>query len=250
LIEPQTLMTVAETFEIVPPSDILAAPATRQPVRRQVEYALRDAITAGRFQPGDHLPDRVLCEMFGASRSVVREAVRLLEAEGLITVIPNRGPFVTRLNAADARQLYEVRAALEAMAGEGFAERASDSERAALRQIFEQLAATGPGADKDTLLALKQDFYAVLLQGCRNRYAARMLEPLLNRIAQLRKTTLAHPLRLPHTIRELRRIVEAIERRDPEEAREACRDHVQRAAAVALRTLNQRERNEAVAEPA
>jgi DNA-binding GntR family transcriptional regulator len=250
LIETQPLMTVAETFEIVPPSDILADPAARQPVRRQVEYALRDAITAGRFQPGDHLPDRVLCEMFGASRSVVREAVRLLEAEGLITVIPNRGPFVTRLNAADARQLYEVRAALEAMAGEGFAERASDSERAALRQIFEQLAATGPGADKDTLLALKQDFYAVLLQGCRNRYAARMLEPLLNRIAQLRKTTLAHPLRLPHTIRELRRIVEAIERRDPEEAREACRDHVQRAAAVALRTLNQRERNEAVAEPA
>ncbi len=224
-----------------------ASEHARQPVRRQVEYALRDAIIAGRFQPGDHLPDRVLCEMFGASRSVVREAVRLLEAEGLITFIPNRGPFIARLSAAEARQLYEVRAALEAMAGEGFAERASESERAELRRIYEQIAALRAG--DDAVLGLKQQFYTVLLQGCRNRYAARMLEPLLNRIAQLRKTSLSHPLRLPHTIRELRRIVEAIERHDPEEAREACRDHVQRAAAVALRTLNQRERGEAVAEP-
>ncbi len=224
-----------------------ASEHARQPVRRQVEYALRDAIIAGRFQPGDHLPDRVLCEMFGASRSVVREAVRLLEAEGLITFIPNRGPFIARLSAAEARQLYEVRAALEAMAGEGFAERASESERAELRRIYEQIAALRAG--DDAVLGLKQQFYTVLLQGCRNRYAARMLEPLLNRIAQLRKTSLSHPLRLPHTIRELRRIVEAIERHDPEEAREACRDHVQRAAAVALRTLNQRERGEAFAEP-
>ncbi len=132
------------------------------------------------------------------------------------------------------------------MAGEGFAERASDAERAALRRIFEQLAAASPG--DDAVLALKQDFYAVLLQGCRNRYAAHMLEPLLNRIAQLRRMSLSHPLRLPHTIQEMRRIVEAVERRDAEEAREACRDHVQRAAAVALRTLNQRERSEPAAE--
>ena len=241
------LRNAGETFTIAPMSDTISDHAARQPVRRQVEYALRDAIIAGRFQPGDHLPDRVLCEMFGASRSVVREAVRLLEAEGLITVIPNRGPFIARLSPAEARQLYEVRAALEAMAGEGFAERASDSERAALRRIYEQLA--GMTAGEDAVLALKQEFYTVLLQGCRNRYAASMLEPLLNRIAQLRKTSLSHPLRLPNTIRELRRIVEAVERRDPEEAREACRDHVQRAAAVALRTLNQRERSEAVPEP-
>ena len=69
-----------------------------QPVRRQVEDALREAIVTGRFLPGDHLPDRVLCEAFGTSRSVVREAVRLLEAEGLVVgdQLPYSGK---RLNA-------------------------------------------------------------------------------------------------------------------------------------------------------
>ena len=83
-----------------------------RPVRQQVEDGLRDAIVSGRFAPGEHLPDRALCELFGTSRSVVREAVRLLEAEGLIIVHPNRGPFVATMSVAEATEIYEVRAAL------------------------------------------------------------------------------------------------------------------------------------------
>lgn len=210
-----------------------------QPVRRQVENGLRDAIARGRFAPGEHLPDRMLCGLFGASRAVVREAVRLLEAEGLVTVLPNRGSFVAFLSPAEAAQIYEVRAALEALAGEGFAVRASDEERAVLRRIYEELAAVRPGPHREELLALKRRFYDVLLRGCRNAYAARMLEPLLSRISQLRGTSLSAPGRLRHTVAELRRVVEAVERRDPGGAAEACRDHVARAAEVALRILRE-----------
>ncbi|ONG49518.1 GntR family transcriptional regulator [Pseudoroseomonas deserti] len=214
---------------------------TPQPMRRQVEEGLRAAIIAGRFAPGQHLPDRLLCELFGASRSVVREAVRLLEAESLIVVLPNRGPFVAWLSSSEAAQIYEVRGVLEALAGEGFAIRATDAERAELRAVYERLAAAGEASDRAELLAIKRDFYAVLLRGCRNPMVARMLDQMLNRNSQLRATSLSEPGRLPHTVAEIRRVVQAIEHRDPEGAWEACRHHVKRAAAVAIRILRERE---------
>jgi DNA-binding GntR family transcriptional regulator len=224
----------------VPPPSLRVQP---QPVRQQVEGRLREAIIGGTFAPGSHLSDRVLCEQFGVSRPIVREAVRLLEAEGLVMVVPYRGPFVAFLSAAEAAQVYEVRAALEALAGRGFAERASDEERTELRAVYEELATTPPGAGRAALLDLKRRFYDVLLRGSRNAYVGRMLGQLLNRNAQLRATSLSDPGRLPHTVCELRRIVDAVERRDPDGAWEACNQHVAAAAAVALRILRQRERD-------
>lgn len=211
-------------------------------MRQQVEDQLRSAIISGVFAPGSHLSDRSLCEQFGVSRSIIREAVRLMEAEGLVTVVPYRGPFVAFLSAAEAAQVYEVRGVLEALAGEGFAQRASDDERAELRQIYEELAAAKPESGRGVLLELKRRFYDVLLRGSRNAYVERMVGQLLNRNAQLRATSLSDPGRLPETVREIRRIVEAVERRDPEGAWQSCRDHVASAAAVALRILRQRER--------
>lgn len=221
---------MGETLRIVP-----------QPMRKQVEDGLRAAIVNGRFAPGEHLPDRVLCDLFGASRSVVREAVRLLEAEGLVTVMPNRGPFVTSLSVAEAEQIYEVRGVLEALAGECFARNATEAERQELRAIWEELARSGETARREELLAIKRRFYDVMLAGARNPYVARMLDQLLNRNMQLRAMSLSDPGRLKWTIRELRRVIEAIERRDADEAFLACREHVQRAAETALRLLKARD---------
>jgi DNA-binding GntR family transcriptional regulator len=201
-----------------------------KPVRRQVEDALREAIVGGRFLPGEHLPDRVLCEAFGTSRSVVREAVRLLEAEGLIVVHPNRGPFVAPLSVDEAREIYEVRAALESLAGAGFARHATAAQRAALNAVYEELRDRGPACDRNSLLDIKRRFYDILTQGCGNAYAERMLDRLLSRNAQLRATSLSRPDRLPRTIAE-------IERHDPAAAAAACRRHVEQAAAVALAIL-------------
>lgn len=217
---------MSESLRIVP-----------QPMRRQVEEGLRAAIVNGRFAPGEHLPDRVLCDLFGASRSVVREAVRLLEAEGLVVVQPNRGPFVAQLAPQEAAQIYDVRGVLEALAGESFARHATDEERAELRAVWEDLARRGSTVDREQLLAIKRRFYDVLLAGARNTYVARMLDQLLNRNMQLRATSLSDPGRLPWTVKELKRIVDAIDRRDPDETFSACREHVQRAADVALRLL-------------
>jgi GntR family transcriptional regulator, trigonelline degradation regulator len=212
-----------------------------QPVRRQVEDALRAAIVSGRFLPGEHLPDRLLCETFGTSRSVVREAVRLLEAEGLVIVHPNRGPFVAQLSVEEARDVYEVRAALEALAGEGFALRASDSERAALRAVYEELRGAQKEVSRDALLDIKRRFYEILTAGSRNVLATRMLERLLVRNSQLRATSLSSPNRLKKTVKELGTILAAIDRRDATATAAACRAHVQAAAEVAIGILKERD---------
>ncbi len=212
-----------------------------QPLRRQLEEHLRRAITEGVYPPGAHLSDRELCEQFGVSRSIVREAVRLLEAEGLVTLMPYRGPFVAFLSVEEAAQIYEIRAALEGLAGAGFAQRASAAQHGELRAVYGALAAIAPGVDKRELLETKRRFYDVLLAGCGNAYVARMLAQVLNRNTQLRATSLSAPDRLPNTIREIGAIVDAVLRRDPDAARRACIAHVEAAAAVALAILSESE---------
>lgn len=209
-------------------------------VRSQVEAGLRAAITSGRFLPGDHLPDRLLCETFGTSRSVVREAIRLMEAEGLVVVHANRGPFVATLSMEEAADIYEIRASLEALAGEGFATKASDEDRAELRRVYEELRSAG--VDRDQLIDIKRRFYEVLTRGSGNKLIKGMLDRLLIRNSQLRALSLSSKGRLPETIEEIGRIMHAIERKDGVAAASACRAHIKAAAQVALRILAERER--------
>ena len=212
-----------------------------KPVREQAEEALRHAIVSGRYPPGLHLSDRAICEELGASRTIIREAIRLLAAEGLVMSIPHRGNFVAFMSSAEAVQIYEVRAALEALAGRSFAARASDHERSELRAVVEQIAKDGLTEERGALLELKQKFYSILLQGSRNTYVKRMIDQLLNRNMGLRATSLSDPHRLQQTVVELREIVERIEARDGEGAAEACRAHVMAAAETALRILRAQE---------
>ena len=93
----------------------------------------------GRFKSGERLPERALCEMTGVSRTLVREALRQLESEGLIKVLPHRGPMVVKLSAEQAEGIYQVRIELEGLACQLFAEHASEEQRAALSKAFAKL---------------------------------------------------------------------------------------------------------------
>jgi DNA-binding GntR family transcriptional regulator len=86
------------------------------PVRRQVVTSFRSAIVSGRFQPGDRLIEKELCDLTGASRTSVREALRQLETEGLVELISNKGPVVASTDMNKARNVSQVRLALESLA--------------------------------------------------------------------------------------------------------------------------------------
>ncbi|WP_197028232.1 GntR family transcriptional regulator [Bosea sp. 117] len=212
--------------------------ATPAPLRRQVEDRLRQAIVSGYFKPGTHLSDRALCEMFQVSRALVREAIRQLEAEGLTETIAHRGSFVRIMSAAEAEQIYDVRGVLEALAAKGFARNASAAQVAALKAVFEELKQVAASRAEANLLNIKQRFYDVLLEGAGNDYVTRMLNQILNRNALLRATSLSDPQRLPNTVREIGRLIDAIEARDEQAAWEASLEHVRSAATVAIDILN------------
>ncbi len=216
------------------------------PLRMQVVELLREAIVGGEFEPGERLVEARLCQRFDVSRTVIRETIRQLESEGLVTIIPNRGPVVTELTSADAVALYEVRAALEGLAGSRFAVRATDDERSRLRAALDEVARAFARGDLQVSLAAKDTFYEVLLDGARNPIIRSTLRGIHARVQLLRGLSLQAPDRSDESLGELSAIVEATDRRDADAARTACERHVARAAEVAIAMLEETRRHDVV----
>jgi DNA-binding GntR family transcriptional regulator len=207
------------------------------PIRTQVVETLRTAITSGRFAAGQRLVEKELCALMEVSRASLREALRQLEAEGLVVNVPNRGLVVARLTARDAESIYEVRGVLEALAARLFATRATDEQVAALETAVDRLGAAYAGGDVERIIEIKKEFYDILFAGSGNSVIPSILRSVNARITQLRRVSLSSPARWPASIGEIRAILAAIKRRDPEAAFQTALDHVQRAATAALPLL-------------
>src|ERR1700686_5644390 len=106
------------------------------PLRRQVLHELRQSIIAGRLNPGERLIERELIAMMGVSRTVIREALRQLESEGLVAIVPNKGPIVRTLTVEEARDIYAIRAVLAGLAARPFVEQTDDAQIARLEQAL------------------------------------------------------------------------------------------------------------------
>ncbi|MBX9650429.1 MAG: GntR family transcriptional regulator [Xanthobacteraceae bacterium] len=208
-------------------------------VRSMVAQKLRNAIMSGTFKPGQRLVERELCEMTGVSRPSIREALRLLEADGLVHTIPHRGPVVSTISLEEAKQLYAARAVLEGFAGRECA-RVHDPD--IVRRIGDalvKLKAATAKSDFVATLEAKTEFYAAIITGCRNTFIERMLRPLHDRITLLRITSMSQPKRINKSMREVTAIWRAIQSGDPDLAERCCVDHVKAAAVAALAMIEQ-----------
>lgn len=213
------------------------------PLRYSVTESIRSAIATGRFKAGDRLPERELCELTGVSRTLVREAMRQLESEGVIEVEPHRGPFVARLSREQAEGVYQVRLELEGLACRLFAEKATAEQRQALKDAFKELQAAARRSDAQNRLRTKNQFYACLLHGSQNEALGSCLHILNSRVSLLRATSMTAPGRIKKSIAELSSLMEALMARDGERACELGRQHVQMAAEAALKLLTEEEPN-------
>jgi GntR family transcriptional regulator, trigonelline degradation regulator len=163
-----------------------------------------------------------------------------LAAEGLVTAVPNKGTVVTSVSAEEARQLYEVRSALEALAGRLFVQHASQAQRTALvkaMQRIERLAAKGA-----PILAAKDSFYDVLFEGGGNDALRSVVAGLHARVSLLRWLSLSVPGRPVESLAELRDIVDAVLANDADGAARACSWHVEQAGRVGLHALAEQDR--------
>jgi len=202
---------------------------------------LREAIMAQRFKPGQHLIERDLCEQTGVSRSSVREALRHLEAEGLVERRGNRGLFVASITADEARQIYEVRAAIEPEMARLFAARASEAEFAALQSALTAMErAIRSRVIADYVRGLDA-FFDTLIGGTRNEVAVRIVRTLRARISYLRGITTgrAEAVRQRETLRLMKDMAESARRRDGKAIAAQCRAYVERSADFAIKVLSE-----------
>ncbi|MGX9935542.1 GntR family transcriptional regulator [Advenella kashmirensis] len=206
-------------------------------LKKQVIDAMRKAIVEGSFVPGQKLVERELCQWFDVSRSLMREVLQQLEAEALITIVPFRGPMVSEIQLDEAKSIYAVRQALEALAGAGCAQFASDSDIAALQANLALIAQCQDATDHKTLVNAKNEFYNILLNACGNPVVKEILTGLNNRINFLRRLSMGQPGRLTDTVQELQAIIEAIGNRDAQLASQLCAEHVGKAATIALQAM-------------
>lgn len=207
-------------------------------LREQVSDLLRQAIIEMRLVPGQRLIERELVQSLGVSRATVREAIRQLAAEGLVTTIPQRGAVVAAPTLQEAEEVYEIRAMLEGLAGRQFVERASDAQTRALRRAFEGIrrVAETTGAT-GAMLQAKDRFYEALFAGAANQTAREVLGGLQARITVLRATSMSQEGRVHSTVAEISRIVDAVEARDTARAEDACAEHVRSAGRVVFEAL-------------
>jgi DNA-binding GntR family transcriptional regulator len=206
-------------------------------LRLLVEEKLRSAIANGRFKPGQRLIERELCELTGVGRTSIREALRQLEAEGLVTTIPHRGPSVSTISLEEARQLYAVRALLEGHAGREFARRRKPEDLRDLGAAVKRFARAAKTGDRSELIQAKTEFYSALMRGGGNMFVEQMLTMMHNRITVLRLTSMTTKGRLKNSVAEIKAIHEAIRDGDGENAETLCVKHIEEAAMVALRVL-------------
>jgi DNA-binding GntR family transcriptional regulator len=198
----------------------------RKTVQQGTVEKLRDAILAGMFQPGDRLVEATLCVSLGVSRPSLREALRSLQAERLIEIVPNRGPQIPILSWKDAEEIYEVRALLEGEAAARCAVFISEKDLTALSTALETLrraVKSGSAADKIRFTA---EFYAIILRTCENKIIEQVLESLLARINFLRARSMSLPGRPKKAFDETNAIFLAIKARDTKEARKVAQRHV------------------------
>ncbi len=214
-------------------------------LRQQVVNHVRDAILDGRLKPGQKLVERELCGLLDISRTLLREVLQQLQAEGLITSVLHRGPSVALICAEEVAELYEVREVLEALAVRSFAEKATDTQIVNLRLQMTLLHETDANNPRDLLIA-KSGFYAVILEGCGNRIVGQVLTQLTNRMMLFRRMSLGAPGRIREMLDELEAVVRAIEKREADRAAELCALHVANAAATVLREI-EKEIQDAVA---
>jgi len=207
------------------------------PLREQVLVLVRRAIMNFELKPGQRLVERELMERLEVSRTTVREVIGQLSAEGLITVIPQKGAIVTVPTADDAADLYEIRASLEALAVTRFVERASADKRAELRKIFDTFVGISRESDAFSALQAKDEVYRVLLEGAASGPLQQVLTSVQGRVRAMRATSLSEPGRMIEAARELRAVIEAIEAGDAPRAAAACALHVRNAARTGLGRL-------------
>lgn len=204
-----------------------AAPATPMSSGEQVAAFLRQEILDGRIVPGTRIRQEDVAEQLGTSRQPVREALRILEVEGLTELEPNKGARVPLLSLDDLTLLYEMRERLEPLALIQSVPHLDDDTLSHLRTVQERIAAD---TDVNDFLALDREFHMLTYSGCPSEHLLAIVRRFWNTSQHYRRLFMkvGGPRRLWVVNAEHNLILDALERRDTEDAERYLAGHIRR----------------------
>lgn len=200
-----------------------------KPLREVVFDSLREAIINGTLRPSERLMEIQLAEELGVSRTPVREAIRKLELEGFVVMMPRKGAYVAGISFKDIEDVFEVRASLEALASGLAAERITDEELEELERILVRKKEIIADSDLPAFVESDTKFHDSLYKCSRNQRLIQMLSNLQDEIQRFRAVSLAFPGRMQEALEEHRKIVEAVADRNITKAQNAAWEHIEKA---------------------
>ena len=193
---------------------------------QEVAKRLRERIFAHEFAPGAWIDEQALATEFGISRTPLREALKVLAAEGMVTLKPRRGAYVTEVSDRDLDDIFPVLALLEGRCAQEATERARPEDVRRLESIHETLERFAEAGNLDRFFEANQDFHRALLDLAGNRWLAQVIQDLRRVLRLTRHHSLLARGRVRESLTEHRAILRAIRSRDAERAGELMRAHL------------------------
>jgi DNA-binding GntR family transcriptional regulator len=197
--------------------------APRAALYEEVAELLRQRIFRRELEPGSWIDEVKLSQEYGISRTPLREALKVLAAEGLVTMKVRRGAYVTEVSEQDLAEVYHLLSLLESDAAGVVAERATDAELKELHKLHKEL--EGALNNRDRFFALNERFHMRLLELAGNRWRNQMVADLRKVMKLNRHASLLKSGRIEESLAEHRGVMEALARRDAAAARERMQDH-------------------------
>ena len=211
----------------------------RRPLAAELADRLRELIVSGDMPPGERVSEKALCERYGVSRTPLREALKILAREGLVTLEQNRGATVSAVTLEDVEEAFPVVAALEGLTGEWAARRATEAEIARARALDEELAETLRDGDRARYWTLNDAFHRLLSEAARNRALAETKAGVELRLQRARRRASLDRTRWGEAVAEHAAIVEALAARDAERLSALLRAHIENKLAALRRMFRE-----------
>jgi DNA-binding GntR family transcriptional regulator len=183
-------------------------------LHEEIVARVRDQLVSGGIPPGARVPERALCQQFGISRTPLREALKVLAAEGHVQLLHHRGARATRLTAKDVQDLFEICEGLEALAGELCCARISDDQVARIAQLHREMVGHYERRELQPYFHCNRLIHEIIVQATGNAALVAMYESIAARIRRARYAAPMPPEHWALAVREHDAILNALERRD------------------------------------
>ena len=195
-------------------------------LRGQVFHAIREDILKGRYKEDDELRETTLGKELGVSRTPVREALRQLELEGLVKIIPNRGAFVTGISEKDVRDIYMVRSVLEGLCVQMAAEHMTKERIDELEEVLLLAEYYLEKGNMEQLTELDGKFHQILYTASESRILEHVLSDFHKYVQLARRNSVKTESRAQKSLEEHREILEALKENDAEKAEKLANTHI------------------------